>query len=518
MAAADAEALAEALDLIGEPGAHQPHGGVRRPHRRTSGRRHHRPRAPAKRTGGRSARGWPACAPNATRSPRSRTTRRPPVTCAPPAGTGARAPRSGGWSGSPTGSMTPRPPPIEGALYGAGLLTAWVHPDPALTEAALAAAEADGYLIPSAPVSGRTLADVLVAEEQDRVAPAVVTAAAWLGRAHRRHHRHPAGLRRSRRSARRPSSATACTLGARPKAAPEYIGATNRASRRRARLAEHDELIEATIAEEERLAGELNRASALLEDFRRARRELPDTRPVAKAAEAVGTHAVLLARARDETAAARTALDAAIAEVDAMTRRLRQAAAERRMPTADDQVDAIARAAAEFENAATQLHAERAKLAQAEEDLAAQTETIERRKLHLRPGRRGTRRAGAAAARPGRGVPHAGGDPAGGRPAGPGADPPDRDAHQRRPNGPTASSTRGPAPSTTRPPPPRRNYAASGSRSPKRSGSSSSRPRSSASTPGPTCARCSRSRPSRRGQNRPAGPTRPVPARTWPPR
>lgn len=169
--------------------------------------------------------------------------------------------------------------------------------------------------------------------------------------------------------------------GARPKAAPEYIGATNRASRRRARLAEYDELIKAGIAEEERLASELDRASALLEDFRRARRELPDTRPVAKAAEALGTHAVLLARARDETAAARRALDAAIAEVDAMTRRVRQAAAERRMPTTDEQVDDIARAAGEFENAATRLHAERANLAQAEDDLAGQAETIERRKL-----------------------------------------------------------------------------------------------------------------------------------------
>ncbi len=39
---------------------------------------------------------------------------------------------------------------IEGALYGAGLLTAWVHPDPALTRTALEAAEADGYLIPTA--------------------------------------------------------------------------------------------------------------------------------------------------------------------------------------------------------------------------------------------------------------------------------------------------------------------------------------------------------------------------------
>jgi hypothetical protein len=168
--------------------------------------------------------------------------------------------------------------------------------------------------------------------------------------------------------------------GSRPKTVPEYIGATNRASRRRARLAEYDELIAQIATEQERLAGERDRAGALLEDFGRARRELPDTRPVAKAAEATGTHAALLARARDEIAAARKALDAAIAEVDARTRQLRQAAAERRMPAVAEQVDAIARAAAEFETAATQLHAERAKLAQAEEDLAAQAETIERRR------------------------------------------------------------------------------------------------------------------------------------------
>ena len=142
-----------------------------------------------------------------------------------------------------------------------------------------------------------------------------------------------------------------------------------------------DELIARTVAEEQGLAAEHERAAGLLEDFRRARRELPDTRPVARAAEAVGTHAALLARARDEAAAARKAVDAAIAEVDAKNRQLRQAAAERRMPTAAEQVDAIARAAAEFESAATQLHGERAKLAQAEEDLAAQTEAIELRKL-----------------------------------------------------------------------------------------------------------------------------------------
>src|SRR6266704_3569293 len=66
--------------------------------------------------------------------------------------------------------------------------------------------------------------------------------------------------------------------------------------------------------------------------------------------------------------AARKVLDAAIVEVDAKGRLLRQAAAERRMPTAAEQVDVIARAAAEFEATATQLHGETEKLLKAAGD------------------------------------------------------------------------------------------------------------------------------------------------------
>ena len=260
---------------------------------------------------------------------------------------------------------------VEGALYGAGLLTAWVHPDPALTEAALAAAEADGYLIPGPPAASRTLADVLVPEDADApIVGAVLRSIALTD--------DIAGATAPFVTTRAQFS-YGVHVGARPKTAPEYIGATNRARRRAARLAAQDELIAGTVAEERELAAGLERAETLLAGLQRARRELPDTRPVARAAEAVGTHAALLARARDEVSAARKALDAVIAEVDARTRQLRQAAAERRMPTAADQVDAIARAAIEFENAATQLHAERAKLIQAEEDLAAQTVIIEQR-------------------------------------------------------------------------------------------------------------------------------------------
>jgi hypothetical protein len=182
---------------------------------------------------------------------------------------------------------------VEGALYGAGLLDAWVHPDPALTEKALAAAEADGYLIPSVPASGRTLAGILVPEEQDHVAPAVITAVL-----------RSVALTDDVLATPPASVPTVSTraqfsygvqAGARPKAAPEYIGATNRASRRRARLAEYDELIAQTAELQQRLAAEHERAAGLLEDFRRARRELPDTRPVAQAAEAAGTHAARLA-------------------------------------------------------------------------------------------------------------------------------------------------------------------------------------------------------------------------------
>jgi hypothetical protein len=271
---------------------------------------------------------------------------------------------------------------IEGALYGAGLLTAWVHPDSGLTGAALAGAEADGYLVPigDCPADGRTLADVLVPEDTDHVAQEVI--AGVLRRVAVSDEIAVAGdIALAREVAPAVSTKAQFSygthVGAHPKAAPEYIGATHRANRRRARLAERDDLIARTSAEEQRLTAERDRVAALLADLQRARRELPDTGPLAQAAEATGRHAALLARARADTAAARKAVAAAIAEAEAKARQLRQAAAERRMPTAAEQVDAIARAAAEFENAATQLQSERVKLGQANEDLAAQEATIE---------------------------------------------------------------------------------------------------------------------------------------------
>jgi uncharacterized protein (TIGR02680 family) len=274
---------------------------------------------------------------------------------------------------------------LEGGLYGAGLLTAWVHPDPALTRTALEATEADGYLIPAGPVTGRTLADVLVAEDQEHVPRDVIVAV--LRSITLTDDIMASGSDIPPRPA---SSGTAIStkaqfsygshVGARPKPAPEYIGATNRASRRRVRLAEQDTLIASTAADQQRVRDDLNQASTRLGDFGRARRELPDPRPVAKAADATSTQSALLARARDDVAATQETLENAAAEADARTRQLRQAAAERRLPTDADQVDAIARAAAEFENAATALHTERRTLARAEEDLTERAEAAERQR------------------------------------------------------------------------------------------------------------------------------------------
>ena len=281
---------------------------------------------------------------------------------------------------------------VEGALYGAGLLTAWVHPDPALTGAALAAAEADGYLVPAAPVApatGRTLADVLVPEEQGRVAPEAVVSR-WV---------HPLDRRSPGPTSSGPEGG-----GTVPAVSTKAQFTLRRPRRRPAEGGPRVHRRNQPGQPPPRPARGTRRADRGDRAPTRSGWPASWTGPARcwrtsggpggncriparsrSAAEAVGTHAALLARARDETAGARKALDAAIAEVDARTRQLRQAAAERRMPTAAEQVDAIARAAAEFENAATQLHAERAKLAQAEEDLAEQAETIERRQLESTP-------------------------------------------------------------------------------------------------------------------------------------
>ncbi len=271
---------------------------------------------------------------------------------------------------------------IEGALYGAGMLTAWIHPDPALTSAAVDMAEADGYLMalpPAARPSGRTLADVLVPEDQDLVPPAVVegvlrsvfVADEMNGGDGAAGAREPAGTGAGGPAVVTPRSqySYGLQLGARPKAAPEYIGATARASRRRARLAELDRLIADLGRQREDLAAQRQRAADLLADLGRAQQELPKTAPVTEALGQVTSAEGQRTGARARLAGTQETLDGATAELDARARRLRHAAADRGLPAGADEVDTVERAVADFARAAEDLVRTRGDLAAIEQDL-----------------------------------------------------------------------------------------------------------------------------------------------------
>jgi hypothetical protein len=273
---------------------------------------------------------------------------------------------------------------IEGALYGAGLLTAWIHPDPALTGAAVAAAEADGYLValPSeARPVGRTLADVLIPEQQDAVAAAVVGAVLASVSVADELRAASAG-----RGADGPAPVVTLRaqygygphLGARPKAAPEFIGATNRANRRRARVEELDQEIAAIEGHLAEVAAQQQRVNDALSDLSHAQVELPRTAPVMEALGAV-THAEALRSAvRDRLNEAREQLDKATAELDARMRRLRRAGADCDMPTSGDQVDAVERAVADFERAAGDLIRARSDATGLDRDLSGRLARISR--------------------------------------------------------------------------------------------------------------------------------------------
>ena len=167
-------------------------------------------------------------------------------------------------------------------------------------------------------------------------------------------------------------------LGARPKDAPEFIGATNRAARRRLRLAELDRQIAGVQRQRDELAAELSLVSEALANSELARRELPRTAPAAAALQRADEAAARLSVARGQLERAKTALDEKIAELDARTRRLRRTAADRDMPVSPEEVGAVERAVAEFERAAEELVRARGNAADLGEDLKGRRARIDR--------------------------------------------------------------------------------------------------------------------------------------------
>ncbi len=264
---------------------------------------------------------------------------------------------------------------LEGALHAAGLLTAWVHPDPDLTRAALEETDGDAYLLAEpTPHPGPTLADVLVPEEQEHVPTETITA---LLRSVPHHDTNTDAVTTGGIDTRA-RFGLGVLVGSHPKAAAEYIGATNRAQRRRERLADHKARLAELTTHLEELRTHLDRAHQQQKDHDRARADLPDPTPIARAVRTVEHRATLVASARSTADRLRRALDTAVAEVDAARRKVRTVAAERTMPADHPGTRAVAAALTEFTTTAQALHNVRTDAAEYERDLTARQETVQR--------------------------------------------------------------------------------------------------------------------------------------------
>jgi len=232
---------------------------------------------------------------------------------------------------------------VEAALQGTGMLDAWILP------ASDEITADDGFLIPGAAVPGASLADVLEPEEETPVPPGRIaallasialdgdlfSAAAVIGADGRYSH--------------------GVTAGRHGKQHAEYIGATARARRRAARIAE----CEARIAElGARLAGLDRRAAGLadtLAAYAEARAALPATGAIAAAQREHSRAAGRLRGARENAEQAQSGFDVSVAACTVTERALRRAAIENSLDP--DDVERVESAARRFESAAGDLAA-----------------------------------------------------------------------------------------------------------------------------------------------------------------
>jgi uncharacterized protein (TIGR02680 family) len=273
---------------------------------------------------------------------------------------------------------------LEAALEATGMLDAWITPG----NREIAAGDSDGYLVPGAPVPGTSLADVLVPEDDTPVPAARVRAvlasialdgelfssAAVIGADGRYSH--------------------GVTAGAHHKDHAEYIGATARARRRAARIAEH----EARIAELEERLDALDRTAAGLAEtlaaLEEARTALPRTTAITAALRA---HSQAIGEFRSAQAGADSAqsgYDESVAACTVTERALRRTAIDHAIDP--DQADRVEAATRRFDTTARDLTGRRreetqqsgavadarARLGQAadEERVCAETELAARRR------------------------------------------------------------------------------------------------------------------------------------------
>ncbi len=226
---------------------------------------------------------------------------------------------------------------LEAALEATGMLDAWITP----VDREITAGESDGYLVPGVPVPGPSLADVLVPEDDTPVPAARVRAVlasialdgelfssvAVIGADGRYSH--------------------GVTAGAHHKDHAEYIGATARARRRAARIAEH----EARIAELEEQLAVLDRTAAGLAEtlaaLAQARAALPRTTAITAALRAHSQAVGEFRSARASADSAQSGYDESVAACTVTERALRRAAIDHAIDP--DQADRVEAATRRFE-------------------------------------------------------------------------------------------------------------------------------------------------------------------------
>jgi uncharacterized protein (TIGR02680 family) len=241
---------------------------------------------------------------------------------------------------------------LEAALEAAGMLDAWIAPD----AREVTPGDSDAYLAPGAPVGGNSLADVLVPEDGTAVPAARVGAVLASVAVGGDLFSSPAVVGPDGRYSH------GVTAGAHHKEHAEFIGATARARRRAARIAE----CEARIAElNEVLAALRDRLEALaatMLELTQARAALPRTAVIAAAGRAHSQAVGELRAARSATDGAQYSYDESVAACAVTGRTLRRTAIEHALEP--DQADRVEAAARRFEASAASLTGRRRELAQ----------------------------------------------------------------------------------------------------------------------------------------------------------
>ncbi|MFF0658040.1 MULTISPECIES: TIGR02680 family protein [Micromonospora] len=260
---------------------------------------------------------------------------------------------------------------VEAALHAAGLLDAWLHPDPGTTASALAGDDLDGYLLPLPPhrrPAGATLADVLAPEEQDDVSAAriieVLTSVALADVT--TPDTSPVTIGVDGRYVQ------GIAAGRFAKTSCEYIGATARATRRAARVTECDRLLTVIGADLDAVDRDRASVEALLAAVDAAAAHLPAPAPVHTALRELDRAAATLRARLEASAAAAARLDQSLAERAAAAAALRRSVAERSLPV--DRLDDTAEAVSRFEKRGVRLEGARTAAVRAaeQEDQARQ--------------------------------------------------------------------------------------------------------------------------------------------------